>query len=123
MSSISLSFVSFVNYFLIPIIGLKIYSERYQRPCNMSFDTLYRYVLITVLNIPFTRIFVNMIEGLLNNNINSESSVYTIVAALSVMILTYVLEVVDKLITVEIEIKKKDTDNTKDKDEDEEINS
>lgn len=114
MSGISLAFVSFVNYFFVPILGLKIYSERHNTLCKISFNTLYQYVLITLLNIPFTRIFVNGIEKFWGNNINSESSVYTIIAIVSVVILVYVLEVVGKLIDVEVEIIKKEKGKTND---------
>lgn len=104
MSTISLGFVSFINYFLVPIIGLKIYNERHNKSCKVSFDTLYLYVLITVLNLPFTRIFVNLAEGVMGKELNSESSIYTIVAAVTVVILIYVLEVIEKLIAMVIEI-------------------
>ena len=114
MSSISLAFVSFVNYFLNPNIGLKVYSKRHNQLCKVSFDTFFRYSLITILNIPFTRVFVNLAEGLLGNDINSESSKYTVIASVSVMILAYVLEVIEKLIAIEVEIVNLENGETKD---------
>lgn len=103
MTNISLAFVSFVNYFFVPVIGLKIYSERHKKMCKVSFETFFHYVLMVVLNIPFTRVFVNLTEGLLGNTINAESSIYTIIASVSVMILAFGLEVIDKLISDDFE--------------------
>lgn len=107
MSLISLSMLAFINYFTIPIIGLRIYNIRHSIDWNVSFENFYRYALICVLNLPFTRVFVVVVEKITSLVVTAESVKYTVLAVFSVIMLAYIMEWFEKNVKVNVEIKDK----------------
>lgn len=94
LSNISLAFMSLINLFFIPVIGLRIYCKRNLISWKMHLEILYHYILITVLNIPLTHILVNMAEAIITDTIYVETTKYTIIALISCVILSFALEVI-----------------------------
>lgn len=94
LSNISLSFMSFINLFFIPVIGLRIYCKRNHISWELHLEMLYHYILITVLNIPLTHILVNIVESIISDTIYVETTKYTIIALISCVILPFALEVI-----------------------------
>jgi len=104
LSNISLSFFSFINLFLIPIIGLKTYYNRFNIKWSLNTNTLYHYVLITVLNIPLTRLFVNIVESITSGIIYVETTKYTVIALISCVSLPYLMDAIKSFIQINVSI-------------------
>lgn len=102
---------------MIPIISLKIYCERHSIKWAFTAQFTFLYVLMTVLNIPLTRILVNVVEAILSTTIYVETTKYTVIAIISCILLPYIMECVEKFIqvNVEISIRKIKRKNTKQK--------
>lgn len=94
LSNISLSFMSFINLFFIPVIGLRIYYKRNHISWKMHLEVLYHYILITVLNIPLTHISVNLVEAVITEAIYVETAKYTLISLFSCIMLPFAIEVV-----------------------------
>lgn len=94
LSNISLSFMSFINLFFVPVIGLRIYCKRNHISWGLHIEILYHYILITVLNIPFTHILVNLTEAIIVDTIYVETTKYTIISLISCVVLPFVLEII-----------------------------
>ena len=62
MTIITLGFISFINLFFVPIIGLKIYCKRHEMKWTIAADTGYLYILFTVLNFLLTHVFLEIVE-------------------------------------------------------------
>jgi len=125
LSNASLLFGGFINLFLVPIVGLKIYCNRHNIMFTLpSVRMAYLYVLITVLNYPFTRLLVIILQKQVPLVIYVEEAKYTVIALISCAVLPFVLEVIEKVLQVEISIslrssmsmrKKKKTENKNEK--------
>jgi hypothetical protein len=115
LSNTSLSFISFINLFMIPFIGLRIYCNKYNIKWSFNSETLYLYVFITILNIPLTRVLVNIVESITSSIIYVETTKYTVIALLSCISLTYVIEAIKKFIQIDVTIslRKKEKSNEK----------
>ena len=98
---------------MIPIIGLRVHCNRTNTKWSFNSETVYLYALITILNIPLTRLLVNVIESIISSTIYVETTKYTVVAFLSSVLLPLVIEAVKKFIQIDITIslrKKEKTD-------------
>ena len=106
LSEISLAFISFINYFFIPVVSLRIYCKRHSINWKCSFELFYHYVIMCVLNLPIGRICASMVERILSTSVLAESAKYTLLALAVAIVIPYVLEVLEKLIKVDVEITK-----------------
>lgn len=105
LSAITLSFIGFINLFFIPFISLRIYCKRNSIKWELTADTIFFYVLMTVLNFPFARIFANLLENFLMVECHAESSKYTVVALVTAVLLPYIIEIIEKVVHIQVEIK------------------
>lgn len=94
LSNISLSFMSFINLFFIPVIGLRIYCKRNRISLELHSEVLYHYILITVLNIPLTHILGNLVEAVITEAIYVETAKYTLISLISCVMLPFAIEVI-----------------------------
>lgn len=115
LSNTSLTFVAFINLFMIPIIGLRIYCHRQEIKMGRNPDTLFYYALITILNIPLTHIIMKIVEILTAIVVYVETTKYTVIALLSCVLLAYIIEIVKKFIKINVSISlfKKEKSNEK----------
>lgn len=104
LSNTTLAFLGAINLFMVPVIGLKIYARRHCIKWTLSTETIYLYILMTVLNIPFSRLLVIAMEKIILTTIHVESSKYTIITTVSCTILPFVMECVEKYIKVNVKI-------------------
>ena len=104
LSETSLAFISFINYFFIPIISVRIYCKRHSIDWKCTAELLYRYVVMCVLNLPLGRVCVSVVERITASIILAESTKYTMIALVVAVIVPYAIEVVEKLIEVDVEI-------------------
>lgn len=100
----TLSFIGFINLFMIPFIGLKTYCKRHSVEWTFGPNVVYFYVLITTWNILLTRIFVNIIERFADTIIYVETTKYMLISLISSIILPYIMEVFENFIQIRTEI-------------------
>lgn len=105
MSTISLSMLAFINFFMVPVIGLGIYNSRHSVPGGFSFENLKKYSIICVLNLPLTRVFIAIIERYTSIIVTAETTKYTILAVISVVILVFAMEWCERNVCVTVEMK------------------
>lgn len=115
LSETSLAFISFINYFMIPVISLHIYCKRHSMEWKCSLELFYKYIVMCVLNLPLGRVCVSVVEKITSSAILAESTKYTIFALVVAIILPYAIEVVEKLVQVDVEINKTDVPNKREK--------
>ena len=108
MTSITLSFISFINYFLVPVIGLKIYKKRRNQLCKVSVDSFMTYVQLLCLNLIATRPCANMIEQFTNTMLTAETVKYTIVSIGVMLLLVFTMEILEKFVHIDITIQRKE---------------
>lgn len=104
LSNTTLAFLGAINLFMVPVIGLKIYTRRHCIKWALSTETTYLYILMTVLNIPLSRLLVLVMEKIIPTTIYVESSKYTVITTVSCTILPFVIECVEKYIKVNVKI-------------------
>lgn len=104
LSNISLSFISFINLFMIPLIGLRIYCNRHSIRWGFHSETVYFYVLMTILNIPVTYIVVNLIEEITSTVIYVETTKYMVIALLSCVSLPFLMDAIKNHISIDVKI-------------------
>lgn len=104
LSNITFIFIGFINLFLVPFMGLKLFLNRHDIPVSFSIKCAFFYILILVLNLPLTSIFVNIVESLLSTTIYVETSRYTVVSLISCITLPFIMEIFEKLFHIEINI-------------------
>lgn len=114
LSELSLAFISFINYFFIPIIGLKVYCKRHSLEWELSSELAYKYILFCVLNLIFGRVAASIIEKVLVTIIIAESTKYTLVALVCVSVLPYFIEIVEKYFRIEVTIHRVERNEKKD---------
>lgn len=108
LSEVSLAFISFINYFMVPVISLRIYCKRHSIEWNCSLGLLYKYIVMCVLNLPLGRVCAAVVERITSSIILAESTKYTMLALVVAIMLPYAIEVVEKLVQVDVEINKTD---------------
>lgn len=106
LSETSLTFISFINYFMIPVISLRIYCKRHSIEWKVSLEVVYKYILMCVLNLPVGRVCASVVGRILETSILAESTKYTVLALVVAVIIPYAVEVFEKLVKVEVEIAK-----------------
>lgn len=106
LSETSLVFISFINYFLVPVISVRIYCKRHLIDWKCTAELFYRYVVMCVLNLPLGRICASVVGKNTGSIILAESTKYTIIALLVAVVVPYAIEVVEKLIQADVEISK-----------------
>lgn len=103
LANTNLAFGCFINLFLIPIIGLKIYCNRHNiTPTFTNIKILYLYTLITVLNYPFARLFIIILQKFFPLTIYVEESKYTVLALISCTLLVFFIEIIEKFLCIEV---------------------
>lgn len=105
LTAVSLSYISFINFFMIPIIALKIYYRRHKKEWNWSFDLVFAYSLMCVIHLPIVRICASMVEKLTNTVIHAETTRYTLIALVCAIIIPYVVEIFEQFIEIHIDIR------------------
>ena len=110
LSEVSLSFVSFINYFFVPIVSVRIYCKRHSIDWKCSAELLYWYVVMCVLNLPLGRICASVVEKITAGSFLAESTKYTILALVVAVVIPYAVEAVEKLVQVDVEITKNDSE-------------
>lgn len=101
---ISAAFLSFINLFLLPIIGLRIYLRRNSGLRNSRLDILYGYALIAVLNILLTHILTFIIKAVTSYTVAVGMVKYTAAALLSCIALPFIIEAVRAFFKLEVSI-------------------
>ena len=110
LTETSLGLISAINYFFVPVISLRIYGMRHKIKWVFSAELFYLYALMCVINLPAGRVAVTLVERLFyTTQILADSTRYTIVAIAVAIVIPYAIEVVEKLIKIEVEIKLHDT--------------
>ena len=104
MTIITLGFISFINLFLIPIIGLKIYCKRHEKEWRATWEIGYLYILFLVFNFLLTHVFLEIVEITTHAVIHLEMSKYTIVALVSCVLLAFLMEGIEKYFRVEVSV-------------------
>ena len=104
MTIITLGFISLINLFFVPIIGLKIYCKRHEMKWTIAAETGYLYILFTVLNFLLTHVFLEIVEITLHMVIHLEMSKYTIVALVSCALLAFIMEGIEKYLHVNVSV-------------------
>lgn len=104
MTIITLGFISFINLFLIPIVGLRIYCKRHDIEWRTTSETGYLYILFTVLNFLLTHVFLEIVEITTHMVIHLEMSKYTIVALVSCALLAFIMEGIEKYLHVNVSV-------------------
>ncbi len=113
MTIITLGFISFMNLFLIPIIGLKIYCKRHEIEWNITMETGYLYVLFLVLNFLLTHVLVKIVEILVHTVIHLEMSKYTMLALGSSIVLAFLMEGIEKYVHVKVSVSVRESQRKK----------
>ena len=88
-----------INLLFVPAIGAKIYCNRHENA-----KELFIYMLITVLNYPFTKILAIIIQKFVPLTFYVEEAKFTFIALISCIALPFIMECVEKLFHVEIAI-------------------
>lgn len=121
LSNLSFSFISFINFFFIPLISLRIYNKRHSLKWELSFELFYNYSLSCIFNLISTRIIATWIESTTATICHGESTKYTMIAVLTAVILPFIVEVIEKIIKVDVIIEPRKFNHIKDvKDEEKE---
>jgi len=107
ISPLSFSFISFINYFMIPLISLRIYCKRHSLEWKCSMEFLYRYVLMCIINLPVGRVLAAIVEKITSTVVHGEATKYTIVALIGAVCIPYAMEIIEKFIHVDVEIHNK----------------
>ena len=116
ISESSLFIISFINCFLVPLIGVRIYCRRHNIEWKASFELLYKYVLFCVLNLIVARGGATVIENIVEITIVVESIKYTVISFVSTVFLPYCLEVIEKFFQIKVTIYKVERDEKKNED-------
>ena len=104
MTIITLGFISFINLFFIPIIGLKIYCKRHEIEWEITTKVGYLYVVFAVLNFVFTHVFLEIVEVTTHMVIHLEMSKYTMIALPMCVLLAFLMEGVEKYLHVKVSV-------------------
>lgn len=116
LSELSLAFISFINYFFIPIIGLKVYCKRHCLEWKLSSEVVYKYVLFCVLNLVLGRVVASAVEKVVMTTIVAESTKYTLIALVCTAVLPYFMEIIEKYLYIEVTIHRVERNEKKDED-------
>ena len=108
MTNITLSFISFINYFLVPVLGLKIYSERRNQLCKVSVDTFMTYIQLLCLNMIATRLCANIIEHFTKTTFTAETTKYTLVSISVMVVIVFIMEIFEKFVHIDITVERKE---------------
>ena len=115
MTNLSLTLISFINYFLVPIVGLEIYFKRQNKLGKASVDTFMTYVRLLCLNLIATRLCANMIEHFTNTILTAEMIKYTIVSLGVMVVLVFAIEILGKFVHIDVTVQRKEVkDDTND---------
>lgn len=106
LSETSLAFISFINYFFIPVVSLRIYSKRHDIAWKCSFELFFQYVVMCLLNLPVGRVCAAVVEKLTSVRVLADSAKYTLLALAAAIVLPYVIEVLEKFVKVDVEVTK-----------------
>ncbi len=117
LSQLGLSSMAFINLFLIPIIGLRIYCKRNNIIFDFSKKTLYYYIIITVLNVVLTHLLLLAAEAIISDTIYLESSKYTILALVSCVLLPLIIEILRTFFKAEVFVSLRKKEGTKNDEE------
>lgn len=113
LTEINLVFGCFINLFLVPVVGLKIYCNRHDIPFALpSAKIPWLYILMTILNYPLSRVMVIVIQKLVPVAMYVEESKYTLVALCSCIVLSFVMEIFEKILHIDVFITMRDFQKT-----------
>lgn len=110
LSETSLAFISFINYFFIPVVSLHIYCKRREIAWKCSFELFYQYIVMCLLNLVIGRICASVVERFTSVSVLAESTKYTMLALVVAVVLPYVIEVLEKFVKVDVEVTKEKKD-------------
>ena len=107
--------VSFLNIFLCPMISLALSYRIRKRKLMFSAEFFVSYCILTVCNMPLTKIMVVMVEKIFDKQVELYSTYYTMLAMVSAVVLPYVWHVFRVNVSASVEINKNDEDREHDK--------
>lgn len=107
MTIVTLGLISFLNLFIVPVVGLTIYCRRHSGEGVLSKMDMALYSVFVVLNFLSTNILLEVVEKLFFVQIHLEMSKYTMVALLSSILLAFMAEGIRKYLQVNVEISPK----------------
>lgn len=111
MTNISLSLVAFVNIFMIPIIGLRLYTHRHGVKWENSSELRFMYCLLCVLNLLVGRVVCVLIEMFLLVVCTLESIKYTFIGMCTIILIVLNMEIVEEYIQLHISISLRKTES------------
>ena len=82
-----------VNYFLVPLFSVLIFSKRHQEPVRMSAAFFVRYAVFTVCNALITNLGILFVRFFFHREIFQASARYTIAALLVAIVLPYLWDI------------------------------
>ena len=115
LSETSLSYISFIHYFFIPIISLRIYCKRHSLHWAFSIELFYQYVVMCLLILPAGRICASVVERITATSILAESTKYTIIAIVAAVVIPYAREAIEKFVKIDVEITKEKKQDKREK--------
>ena len=95
-----LNYVSFVSCFFVPVIGVYIYTKWNGQICDFNFQTLFKYMVMVILNLPLTKVLISVVKKIVEIEVGMGSMKYLLFSILSVVILPILLQVFLKCIRV-----------------------
>lgn len=98
--------VTFINLFIVPLIGTYLFCRKEQYKLSFSFETLFLYAYFTSFNILGTHCFLILARKLLNRIIVTESALYTLFAIISSVIIYFISVIISECLNIELKIKK-----------------
>lgn len=104
MTNISVSFIAFINIFIIPILGLRVYAWRHKMKWENSPEIRYIYALLCVSNLPFARGIASIVEKIFLVSCHAETTKYTIIGIVSMIVLVFIVEIIEKYVQLHISI-------------------
>lgn len=100
-------FFGIINMLFVPFVGVYIYLKRNKGTVKPDMETLMQYVCFTIANAVAVKLPIVVLR-FFGIQLYSDSSFYTAIALVSVIILAFVLEIVKKAFKAKLEIEVKD---------------
>lgn len=97
-------FISFINFFMVPLLGLRIYNKRHHLKWEASLEFLYGYARMCVFTMVLGRLYGGISRIFLERVVDWGTLKYTLVVLVISLVLPYFMELVEKGVHVEVEI-------------------
>lgn len=104
MSNITLSFIAFVNIFMIPVIAGHMYAYRHGIKWENSSEIRFICLLFCVLNLPVARALAIIVEKVFLVECTVATIKYTILGLCSIFLLLFFVEIYERFICIHVSI-------------------